>query len=88
MNVHDIDRVIAAYDATVRANTIPDYDARRAVADDMQGEVGLEIIETAEQLGYSPTDADVRRLLAAADTYCARLAAELADQTTPREVAE
>ncbi|MGH9212637.1 MAG: hypothetical protein ACRD2C_18505 [Acidimicrobiales bacterium] len=82
MNDHDIQRVIAAYDATVRANTTPDCDARRAVADDAHGEVSLEVIETAEQLGYSPTDADVRILLAAADAYGARLAAELADEST------
>lgn len=88
MNDHDIQRVIAAYDATVRANTTPDYDARQAVADDTDGEVGLEVIETAEQLGYSPTDADVRKLLAAADAYGADLVAELADETTSPEVTE
>jgi site-specific DNA recombinase len=64
MNDHDIARVIAAYDATVRDNTTPDYDARRALADDADGAVGLEVIETAEQLGYSPADVDVRQLLA------------------------
>jgi hypothetical protein len=80
MNAPDVDRVIAAYDATVRANTTPSYDALRAVAEDTDGEVGLEVIETAEQLGYAPTDADVRMLLAAADAYGARLATELADR--------
>jgi hypothetical protein len=86
MNDHDIARVIAAYDATVQANTTPGYDARRAVADDADGEVGLEVIETAEQLGYSPNDGDVRKLLAAADAYGAHLTAELADEMIGPEV--
>ena len=91
MNRHDVDRVIAAYDASVRRNTTPSYDALQAVADDYDGEVGHEVIETAEQLGYTPTDADVRMLLTAADAYGARLAAELAERTaptTPQEVGE
>lgn len=75
-----VGRVIAAYDAMVRANTTPGHDAVRAVAEDHIGEVGWEVIETAERMGYAPADDDVMRLQQAASTYQARLAAEVGDE--------
>lgn len=49
---------IDAYDAIVRANTTPDYDALAAVATCDEGVYGAwgEVIDTAEERGYPVAD--------------------------------
>lgn len=49
----------------------------KAVADDEDGEVRWEVIETAERMGYSLSEADVIHLHDAADAYRAQVAGEL-----------
>jgi hypothetical protein len=71
--------IIAEYEAIVRINTTPDWDAIAEVAADTDGEVVYEVCDTANDLGFTElTDADRDALGDAAGVLKDRLAAEVA----------
>ena len=83
----DIKQIVAQYDAEVRANTSPSYDALRAVATCEDDDIMWQVIEVAERMGYLPESdpsgtTDVRALQEAADAYQAKLRAELGTGVT------
>jgi len=46
------DEIIASFADKVRAHKTPDFDTVRTVADDLHGEVWLEVVDHAYRLGY------------------------------------
>lgn len=78
----EIEGVIAEYDRGMRSFTGLDPDRMREVADNADGEVLWEVVETAERMGYavdeSPDDwKDIDLLRAAVEAYQLRLRSTL-----------
>lgn len=78
-----IPTVIAEYDRVVRSNSSPEWDTVAEVAVDDSGIYGVwgEVLDAANNLGYSVDDDGVERaLLAATKGYQAALAVEVEER--------
>lgn len=80
----EVESVIAEYDAGMRQYTELDADRMREVADNADGEVLAEVIDTAERMGYAVHESpfewnDIDVLRAAVQAYQLRLRTALSD---------